>query len=296
MSPVRRTLLKSSGRVLERLSPELLVSWAERLFLTAPQHPGSTRGGLVLDTGHRFQFRSGAHTIAAWAWDPLTPRVHAPTAVLLHGWGGRGTQWHSWIEPLRRSGYEVIVMDAPGHGRSSSPAGTHEASIRDFYQALLDLSVHVSGAMGHRAAQAFDVVIAHSLGASATALTLRRDVLSPRKVVLMGTPYSPEPYARALQDALGFGDVVFDRFRKRLESRTGLRIEDLSLEDWAPQMKVPAVFVHDRQDQDAPIEPIKQVQAAWPGARWIESEGLGHLKILRDAQIIERVLAELSRE
>ncbi len=47
--------------------------------------------------------------------------IPRPTTVLLHPWGGRGTDWETWgwTAGLARAGYDVLVPDLPGHADSA---------------------------------------------------------------------------------------------------------------------------------------------------------------------------------
>jgi len=40
--------------------------------------------------------------------------------LLVHGWGGRGAQLASFVEPLVARGFSVLTFDAPGHGASAA--------------------------------------------------------------------------------------------------------------------------------------------------------------------------------
>jgi pimeloyl-ACP methyl ester carboxylesterase len=58
-------------------------------------------------------------------WESPKDRRHPWPLVLVHGGGGQGTDWlgtpdgrPGWAHYLVREGYEVYVVDRPGHGRS----------------------------------------------------------------------------------------------------------------------------------------------------------------------------------
>jgi hypothetical protein len=62
----------------------------------------------------------------------------------------------------------------------------------------------------------------------------------------------------------------------------------------ASAFAAPALIVHDRHDDEVPLGDGAAIAAAWPGAELLETVGLGHFRLLRDAFVIERVAAFVS--
>jgi pimeloyl-ACP methyl ester carboxylesterase len=58
----------------------------------------------------------------------------------------------------------------------------------------------------------------------------------------------------------------------------------------AQRAGLPALIIHDRDDRDVPWQEGEAVARAWPHARFLRTEGLGHRRILRDPEVIDRVL------
>ena len=54
-------------------------------------------------------------------------------------------------------------------------------------------------------------------------------------------------------------------------------------------MNTPLLVVHDRDDRDTFWSEGAALVKAWPGARLMTTEGLGHRRILRDKGVIEDV-------
>ena len=64
-------------------------------------------------------------------------RKHPYPLVLIHGGGGQGTDWlqtpdgrDGWADYFVADGWDVYVVDRPGHGRSQSNAGCGEGKVR----------------------------------------------------------------------------------------------------------------------------------------------------------------------
>ena len=58
----------------------------------------------------------------------------------------------------------------------------------------------------------------------------------------------------------------------------------------------PALVVHDTGDAVIPIAGGRALAESWPGARIIETSGLGHNRILRDQAVVETVAGFIERD
>jgi len=81
--------------------------------------------------------------------------------------------------------------------------------------------------------------------------------------------------------------VVMARMQKRIEQRfTGSLWERLSTVHNVQNLETPALIIHDEDDVSVPWQQGRMIAAAWPGARFMKTSGLGHGRILRDRQVI----------
>src|SRR4029077_17584048 len=98
-------------------------------------------------------------------------------------------------DPLVAAGDRVVMFDAPAHGDSDpGPAGPGRSHGVGFGKAL-DAVVARERPAG--------AVIAHSLGAISTYLTLRFGWLSTRRLVLLAPMVAAAPFFAQFQRALG---------------------------------------------------------------------------------------------
>ena len=80
--------------------------------------------------------------------------------LLVHGWNGRGSQFHRIARECHSAGFDVTAFDLPGHGKSTS-RGCNVSEV-------ISCINHLSNEIGP-----FDHVISHSIGSvSYTHLTL----------------------------------------------------------------------------------------------------------------------------
>jgi pimeloyl-ACP methyl ester carboxylesterase len=221
--------------------------------------------------------------VAYWSWgDPAWPLV-----VCLHGWGGRGTQWSALATALLGAEHRVVVLDAPAHGASDGD----RASLPGFRNALL----RVLDATG-----APHALVGHSLGGlavlAAIASRANAGVTSLPRAVSIGAPSSVDrPMSRFLRRHLG-SDEVARAMIAQLEQRWHFRWSEMDTPSLAAQAArgggAPLLVVHAEDDEQVPVIESEGLAEDWPGAtRWLAPAGAGHVRILREPDVVSRVTA-----
>jgi len=108
-------IVRASNRALSSLAPRLASHLAERMFLTPPRprRPAGERTLIASAHARTVPIGAGSH-VQTWTWGK------GPRVLLVHGWGGRGSQLGAFVEPLVSCGFSVVAFDAPGHGESGT--------------------------------------------------------------------------------------------------------------------------------------------------------------------------------
>ncbi len=244
------------------LLPEHAAALAERLFLTPPKPrlPQSTFFDFLDARAGFIEYRG--RQLATWRWGPL----EAPAVVLAHGWGGYSAQMRGFVPGLLAAGYRVIAYDQPAHGLSEGKL----TGLPDFAGALAAVAAS-QGGVRH--------VIAHSLGAVAAAIALSRG-LALESAVLVSPPSDLVGYSRQFARWFWMSERLRRAMQAAIEERFGLRWRELELPRLAPRLRTPALVIHDRGDSVVPWSQGAALARAWPGARLLATEGLGHGRIL----------------
>lgn len=259
--------LRAGFSALSALSTDLAARAGERLFMTPPRVAAPAREREVLAAWERFTVPTRRGALATWR------RGAGPTVLLVHGWGGRGGQLAPFAPALLAAGCRVVTFDGPAHGASPG----RRASVVHFADALQDLV----SATGARAA------IGHSMGGAALAVALARG-LPLAAAAVIGSPRTPAGFFSIFGDALALPGPVRERMRARIEAWAGVRMDDLDVTALAPRGEAtPLLVVHDRGDAEVGFASGEAIAGAWPGARLLATEGLGHRRILRDGGVIE---------
>jgi pimeloyl-ACP methyl ester carboxylesterase len=302
---VRLWLIRASFRTLDPVAPGLAARWATRLWSTPPRARRAGHLDPPLPAGDRFMTPLAA--APEWAsrpvWRPRRGRQFAvpvsgrgmvvaevwgegPITYLLHGWGGWRTQLASLVEPLVAAGQRVVALDAPGHGESGAGVlGGRRTMFPEIAKALSAV-VKVTGPA--------NAIVAHSAGGGATALAVQEGLAAGR-LVFIAPLADPMRHFPAFAQFLGIGERTGHRVVRRVERLVG---HDLTALDTAaraaaagPGRLPPLLVVHDRDDREVHYRDGQALAGAWPGARLLTTDGLGHRRILGDPAVIDATVS-----
>jgi pimeloyl-ACP methyl ester carboxylesterase len=202
-----------------------------------------------------------------------------PPVLLVHGWGGRGAQLANLARPLLDAGCSAVAFDGPAHGASSG--GT---------TSLVRMAGAIAAVARRFRARA---AVGHSFGGAALGLAIARG-LELDAVALVGAPASPVGFFGDFCDAFDIPARARPGLVRRLERIVGVELASLDARRLAPAIGVPALVVHDAEDREIPFSEGEAIAGAWPGARLVRTEGLGHRRILRDPAVADVIAAFLA--
>jgi pimeloyl-ACP methyl ester carboxylesterase len=252
----------------------------ERLWFSPPRARSTPDGLRLLDTARTewalVTGQGASRRVRVYRWGSKGPVV-----LLAHGWGGEAGQWHAVVSGLLAAGMRVVAFDALSHGASDAGArGQDQSSIIEMARSLLAVAWHVGPV---------HAVVAHSMGGAATAHAIREG-LPVRGVVMLGSPADMHSACSTLAWQLGVAPHVLTRMERRSEQWLGTRWSTFNVPDVGRTRPVPpALVIHDREDKEVRWEDGAAIAGAWPAARLVTTQGLGHRRILRDATVIDHI-------
>ncbi len=274
---------RTGMQLVSHLAPRLALRQAQNIFITPPRFAHTRQENQLLAQARAIDVPTPYGRIAAWA----VGNASLPVVILCHGWGGRGAQLRSFVAPLNRAGFQVVLFDHIGHGHSEG----QQATLVDFWRglecvwdALVDRGVTVHG------------MVSHSLGGAAVGSALRRslnrrhiEAPSPR-VVLIAPPASLIRYSHLFARYMGISERVRRAMQWRFEQRYGVAWEEFELPHSVATINAPALFIHDSDDRETGLSGSIAMASAWPDARLRTTRGLGHRRILRDQSVIQNTV------
>jgi pimeloyl-ACP methyl ester carboxylesterase len=245
------------------------------LFRRPPRHRRSDFPSTALASGQRVDLVLDGRRLAVWRWGA------GPTVLLVHGWGSRGARLGDFVAPLTHAGFSVLAFDAPGHGASAGRL----SSLPQFIAAIRTIGEHLGP---------LHAVVAHSMGGAATALAMAGS-LDLERVVFLAPAADPAGYSERFASVFGLTDEVVFRMKRGLERRFGIAWKDFDVLAAAATLTSPLLVIHDSDDRDVPLSDGASIAAAWPGARLVETNGLGHRRIVHDPTVVLRAVAFLTQ-
>lgn len=261
---------------LSKPFPALAARMALRLFATPVRIPRPESERVWYDLSKKYFLKSG---IAAFEWgEPQNPLV-----MLIHGWNGRGTQIASFALPLVEIGFRVVALDGPGHG--ISPGKMTDPS---HFAKFIEDSQHELDERGAHA------VIAHSFGGGCTVLAASRS-LKTKKIVLIASPAFYERVVHFFAKSLKLSERAEAVFVEFVTKIAGLHPRELNIGAIGSKLNIPAMVVHDVNDNAVNFLSATAITEAWPYSVLLRTEGLGHRRILKDPAVIQSVTKFIQR-
>lgn len=270
---VLRLLFRSLGA----MAPTLAARFAGYLWFRPQRYRPPAREQALLGRAQYTPMHHAGKRIAVYHWGK------GPTVMLVHGWSGRGAQLGELVGPLVAAGYRVVAFDAPAHGRSDG----RDTTLPEISEVIIRLAADFSPV--HAA-------IAHSFGVPCVLFALQQQAFA-RRVVAFSSPATLDGLVDKFSGTLALSPRTVQILRDMLVRRFGADMwTRFSAQDMARSAALPALIIHDRDDRDIPSLEGEAVARAWPHAEFLRTEGLGHRRILRDPEVIDRVVRFVVQE
>jgi len=266
--PVAIQLLKLGIRGLGGVSPQLAGRWVYHLWFATHRFAEPKRETYWREQAQQFTLPHKYGPLAMYSWG------EGPPVLLVHGWNGRGTQMGGFAAPLVKAGYRAIAFDAPGHGRTPGNCSTIFRIVD-----AVDVIANEFGPLKG--------IVTHSFGAMVIARALRTQ-LSAEKVVCINPAAQLDFLIDSFCGTLGITRRTRKAFLQRLENHYGTDIgRQISADENAAGVAIPALIIHDVDDSEVPWQQGERLAHAWPDARFMQTQGLGHTRSLRDHKTIQ---------
>jgi pimeloyl-ACP methyl ester carboxylesterase len=206
-------------------------------------------------------------------------------AVLVHGWGGHAGQMLPIANALIGKGIAPVILETPAHGRNAGAT----TAIPQFARA-----VEFTISLLAKEDIATQALIGHSAGATACAFAAARatDFYTPaRKLVVIAAPERPQQYTEWFAQIFGLSESTRAAMQARIEAHHCVQFHQFDFAALAPHIVAATLVVHDATDPLHACEAARGFAAELKRGEFLETNSLGHTKILRDRGVGERIAA-----
>lgn len=284
MQSTIQRLFQIAFRIVETVAPPLAGKWAIKLFFTPLKHNRPRREeALIKDaTIQKVSLQESFDKSITQPQFVLYSWGEGPVVLLVHGWGGRGSQVAALAQPLVDSGYRVVTFDALAHGDSPGK----QTNILEFKEIIQHIEAMEGG---------FYAIIGHSFGGVAAALAVSEGV-NTEKLVTIGTPASMEFVFGQFASIINASNKSIEKLAHYIEHLTQGKIDDFSLTNIVTKLNQPGLIIHDKNDREVSHTEALALAKQWAGSELMITEGLGHRRILKDEAVISKIIRFISTD
>ncbi len=203
--------------------------------------------------------------------------------IVSHGWGDSSKSFQDMIISLTQQGYLVAAIDHIGHGKSAGNK-SHLLSFIETLELLIE--------QFNEERITVEAIIGHSMRAIAT-LNLPNYLLENKKIILISSPIKFFELMFEKVEQAGISKKLLTLVLKDISHKQGKTWQQLTTENNRDKLALDLTFIHDRQDKYAPFDDVLSFLQQ-EKTTLIETEGLGHRKILGDTNVINKIAQVLT--
>lgn len=226
----------------------------------------------TLKSASHSKVKSGKHLIDVWQWGA------GPSVIFVHGWGGRGVQLASMAKKVAEYGFKAVIFDARGHGDKGPNTATFATLLEDIITVSASLNEPVHAYVGH------------SAGGLCMMAARYRDQISAKTYVCLSSPKAPYVPLNEIKKLLNPSETIMQRLEDYYANQFGLSMKELNdAVCYSLPEKDRLLLVFDENDDRVKPDDAKVICKQWAGANTVKTQGLGHMKVLWQSDIIDKV-------
>ncbi len=266
-------IIKSIGKAINAtslVSPKYASKKALSLFATPRKGRYSEAQRQSLSTANFESLKYENFNIATYHWPG-----NNKTILLVHGWESNVWRWNYMLEDLKAQDYNIIALDAPAHGNSSS---------RQFNAVLYSEFINVVAKKYQP-----NVLVGHSVGGMASVFCMHNHKLaSVKKLILLGAPAHFTGVFSRYKSMMGYNKRVSNGLDSIVLNRFGKPIDYFSAANFSKDIEAKGLIIHDKKDKIIPFEDALLFANRFKNSELISTEGFGHSLI--DKSLIPKII------
>lgn len=266
--------IRTKFKLLSTISKKKAARKAFELFCT-PQTRNRKKLPKIFEAAETLHFELDAVIIRGWRFNHQAERK----AMIIHGFESSGINFDRYIKPLVKKGYEVLVFDAPAHGKSGGKkinAPLYKQTIQEIYKRFGPVKSFM----------------AHSFGGLAVSLALEEiSHTADYRLALIApateTSTAIDTFFRFLQ----LDPAIRPEFEKIIIKAGGVSSGWYSIKRAMKHIRAKVLWFHDEDDEVTPLSDVLKVKAEnYPNIEFVITKGLGHRRIYRDNKVSKSIV------
>ena len=261
------------GKTLQFFSKKLTVKFLSKIFETPPKFKTPAREIMMQEStkNESFYIPSIQKDIMVYTYGYSKKKV-----LLLHGWSGRGTQMHHIADKILENKMMVVTFDAPAHGLSSGKT----TNMLEYLETIDFLDKKFGP---------FEASIGHSWGAMTLLNAVARNIKF-KKIVIIGADDKISDVIKSFVNKFELDPFLVHKIIEHYNKKLKFEINSFSSGNVAKKVKIPTFIIHDTQDKYVPVSSAYRIRQNLQDGLLLITNGLGHHKIFKDKQIIQRIV------
>lgn len=268
-------LLRSRIAILSKLSKKKAASLAFDIFCTTTGKRNYEPTAFYAEA-ESLSFQHNTINIKGYRWN----KGAAKKILIAHGFSSSAINFGHFAKRLVSEGYEVFAFDGPAHGNSGGKR-TNALEYKNFISALI------------KRYDGFNAFLAHSFGGLATCMAVAELASTENiKIALIAPASKTETLLKIYFEQLKIKDEkVQQLIVAKIKSISGKEPDWFSIKRCMPFIKGPVLWVHDKNDKVTPVkDALEAEQLQYPNINFLFTQDLGHRRIYRDENIVNKVI------
>jgi pimeloyl-ACP methyl ester carboxylesterase len=268
-----------TGKFLQFISTKLVTKFAIKLFRTPIRFKTPEREKIMANNAkmQMVLIPSLNKEVAVYTYGNCKRK-----ALLIHGWSGRGTQLYKIADKLLENGFMTISFDAPAHGNSKGKT----TMMNEF----IATAIYLQEKYGP-----FEIAIGHSLGGMAVLNGVKGD-LKINKAITIGAGNIITDIITVFVNKLEFKLKMVLNMKLYFFKKFGEDIDNYSASTAARDVKIPTFVIHDSDDKEVDVSSAYNIRQNLEKGELLITNGLGHTRILKDNQVVNRIVEFIKRD
>lgn len=270
-------IITLTAKLLQAFSPKLATLFAAKLFTTPLKHSIPKRELLMEQNSkqEKLWVPKIGKEINVYHYGESQRKV-----LLVHGWSGRGTQLFKIADELVQKGFSTISFDAPAHGKS----GSKTTLMPEFIASILEIEKQFGP---------FEFAVGHSLGGMSI-LNAIKEGLQIKKAVIIGSGDIIQDIMDDFISKMELKPRIALMMKAHFEKKFNVEMETYSASFAAKSVEIPVLIIHDEHDEEIAVKAAHNIHSNLKKGEIHITTKLGHIKILGDKNVIEKIINFIS--